>query len=129
VIATCMAVLVPPLPVSLVDDHDACAMGQDLCLAARSTPLRTLRVRVATKSTNTELALLLCVSCHTHRKFHVAHQARCSSVLGVFVQILQQTEGYEAFEMRRRAKFSKAIEGGAMPRNDGLDEGIDVELK
>lgn len=44
-------------------------------------------------------------------------------------EILQQTEGYEAFEKRRQNKFSKAIDGNAMMREGGVDEGIDVVLK
>jgi hypothetical protein len=44
------------------------------------------------------------------------------------VQILQNTEGYEQFEKRRRAKFSKAVDGGALLGRKGMDEGIDVPL-
>jgi hypothetical protein len=45
------------------------------------------------------------------------------------MQILQSVEGYEQFEKRRRAKFSKALEGGVMLGRKGMDEGIDVPLK
>jgi hypothetical protein len=45
------------------------------------------------------------------------------------VQILQQTAGYDGFETRRQNKFSKAIEGNAMMREGGVDEGVDVSLK
>ena len=44
-------------------------------------------------------------------------------------EILQQTEGYEGFENRRQSKFSKAIEGNAMMKESGVDEGVDVALK
>jgi hypothetical protein len=43
--------------------------------------------------------------------------------------VLAATAGYEAFEERRRAKFSKAIGGNAMLARDGVDEGVDVALK
>lgn len=44
-------------------------------------------------------------------------------------EILQQTEGYEGFEKRRQSKFSKAIDGNAMMKESGVDEGVDVALK
>lgn len=45
------------------------------------------------------------------------------------LQALQQTKGYEQFESRRQAKYSKAIDGGAMGRRNGMDEGVDVQLQ
>jgi hypothetical protein len=45
------------------------------------------------------------------------------------VQVLQDTVGYDEFEKRRQAKFSKAIGGNAMLGRDGVDEGVDVQLK
>ncbi|KAI8475259.1 MAG: leucine-rich repeat family protein [Monoraphidium minutum] len=40
---------------------------------------------------------------------------------------LQETEGFDEFEARRRGKFSKIIAGGVAP-SKGLDEGVDREL-
>lgn len=42
---------------------------------------------------------------------------------------MQQTEGYERFESRRRAKYTKAIDGGAMLGRMGMDEGVDVAVR
>jgi hypothetical protein len=46
----------------------------------------------------------------------------------VWVQNLQETMGYSAFEGRRRAKFTKGISGRAMLGRNGVDEGVDVAL-
>lgn len=44
------------------------------------------------------------------------------------IQVLQGIDGYEAFEQRRQNKFSKAIDGNAMIKQGGVDEGVDVQL-
>lgn len=43
-------------------------------------------------------------------------------------QVLQGTDGYELFEKRRQNKFSKAIDGNAMIKQGGVDEGVDVAV-
>lgn len=40
-------------------------------------------------------------------------------------EVLQETEGYEAYEARRRSKLDKAITGGVLLNSSGLDEGVD----
>jgi hypothetical protein len=40
-------------------------------------------------------------------------------------EVLQETEGYEAYEARRRSKLDKAITGGVLLNSSGLDEGLD----
>ena len=37
-----------------------------------------------------------------------------------------ETDGYGAFEARRQAKYSRAITGGALINNSGMDVGVDV---
>lgn len=41
---------------------------------------------------------------------------------------LAATDGFEAFEARRRGKYDKAIAGGALLSKRGLDEGVDREV-
>eukprot|EP00892_Ulva_mutabilis_P006871 jgi/Ulvmu1/4556/UM002_0284.1 len=43
-------------------------------------------------------------------------------------EVLQGITGYEGFERRRQNKFSKAIDGNAMIKQGGVDEGVDVNL-
>jgi hypothetical protein len=38
---------------------------------------------------------------------------------------LEETPGHKAFEARRRSKLDKAITGGAMLNNGGMDDGVD----
>lgn len=44
------------------------------------------------------------------------------------VQVLQGIDGYDSFEKRRQNKFTKAIDGNAMIKKGGVDEGVDVAL-
>ena len=38
---------------------------------------------------------------------------------------IQETEGYQAFEERRRQKYSKGLAGGVVMGPRGMDEGVD----
>lgn len=42
---------------------------------------------------------------------------------------LQETEGFQVFEQRRRQKYSKVIAGGVLMGPRGMDEGIDRKTK
>jgi hypothetical protein len=41
------------------------------------------------------------------------------------MQAVDETEGYAAFEQRRKSKFDKSIGAGVLLDSRGLDEGID----
>ncbi|GAB4817708.1 hypothetical protein N2152v2_004754 [Parachlorella kessleri] len=43
----------------------------------------------------------------------------------ITVQAVQETDGYAAFEQRRRSKFDKSIGAGVLLDSKGLDEGLD----
>lgn len=43
--------------------------------------------------------------------------------------VLEATEGFSGFDARRRAKYDRAIGGGALLNSSGLDEGVDRLLK
>ena len=43
----------------------------------------------------------------------------------IVLQMLQATDGWDELEIRRTAKFSKLIAGGALMSSKGMDEGID----
>ncbi|KAK9819798.1 hypothetical protein WJX72_002478 [[Myrmecia] bisecta] len=43
----------------------------------------------------------------------------------ITIEVLQATEGYQAFDERRRSKFNKAIATGVLLGSGGLDEGVD----
>ena len=38
---------------------------------------------------------------------------------------MAETPGFAEYEARRRSKYDKAIAGGALINNKGLDEGVD----
>ncbi|GBF98300.1 hypothetical protein Rsub_10963 [Raphidocelis subcapitata] len=46
----------------------------------------------------------------------------------ITAEVLQETEGFEEFEGRRRGKYTKIIAGGSLMPAQGLDEGFDRRL-
>eukprot|EP00878_Enallax_costatus_P009051 GHUV01009463.1.p3 GENE.GHUV01009463.1~~GHUV01009463.1.p3 ORF type:complete len:152 (+),score=36.27 GHUV01009463.1:1768-2223(+) len=42
---------------------------------------------------------------------------------------LEATDGYSGFDARRRAKYDRAIGGGALLNSSGMDDGVDRLLK